>query len=106
MIRKLASGKYRSIRARRIRRPAGGAISVPLPAAPPRRSTSAPFNCSSGGDLLPLPAVRGDFIPLPPTAVRRTASLRSPMRSAWWGGRRRPTAAVLNSNDADAKHRQ
>jgi hypothetical protein len=48
----------------------------------------------------------GILFPLPPIAVRRTASLRSPMRSAWWGGRRRPTAAVLNSNDADAKHRQ
>jgi hypothetical protein len=28
----------------------------------------------------------GILFPLPPIAVRRTASLRSPMRSAWWGG--------------------
>ena len=31
-------------------------------------------------------ATSGKAIPLPPIAVRRTASLRSPMRSAWWGG--------------------
>ena len=69
MIRKLASGKYRVYSRRRIRRPAGGAISVPLPAAPPRRSTSAPCNFSSGVS----PASR------PRIAVRGTASFHSPM---------------------------
>jgi hypothetical protein len=48
MIRKLASGKYRLYSRKKDKRPAADAISAPSPAAPPRRSTSAPFNFSSG----------------------------------------------------------